>query len=63
MQTQPKTEAKPGARQRIRQAVLVADDAFKGGDPAPRQRLPLTSPWNMGMSRLFAGRRAPETAR
>jgi hypothetical protein len=62
MQTQPTRDAKTGVKQRARQAALVADDTFKGGE-TPRQKLPLTSPWNMGMSRLFAGRRSPETGR
>lgn len=59
MQIQPKSDpSRLGRVQRARQALHNSDDAFKGGEASPRQRLGLRKPWLMGTSRLFKG---PET--
>lgn len=57
MQIQPKSEeTKRGRAQRELQAARGREDAFRGGQEAPRPRLALKAPWMMGTSRLFEAR-------
>jgi hypothetical protein len=53
VQIQPNASlSRIGRVQRARQAASLSEDAFKGGS-RPQRRLPLKSPWRLGLSRLF----------
>lgn len=59
MQTQPRSDERRRRIERARQALKIAEDAFKGGAETPRRSLGLKRPWLAGTSRLWRDEREP----